>query len=75
MNFRCTVLWILFDTATVADLHQLHDALDELQDKNSEVVHSLSKQITYIRNLNSVSNLNTEILINLSILVKDNVVQ
>jgi len=66
MNFGGTVLRTLFGTATVADLHRLHEALGELQDKNSEVVHSLSKQVTYIRNLNSVTSLNTEALVNLT---------
>jgi hypothetical protein len=61
--------------ATVADLHLLHEAFGELQDKNSDFVHSLSRQVTYIRNLNSVTSLNTEALVNLSTLVKDNVVR
>jgi len=37
--------------------------------------HSLSKQVTFIRNINSVANLNTEALVNLSTIVKDNVVK
>jgi hypothetical protein len=49
--------------------------LGELQDTNFEVTHSLSKQVTLIRNLNSVAGLNTEELVNLSTLVKDNIVQ
>jgi len=73
MNFGGTVLRALFGTATVRDLHRLHEALGKLRDKNSEVVHS--KQVTYIRNLNYVTNLNTEALVNLSTIVKDNVVQ
>jgi hypothetical protein len=53
----------------------LREVLGYLQDNNSKVVHSLSKQVTYIRNLNSVNSLYTEALVNLSTLVKDNAVQ
>ena len=59
----------------MTDLHRLHEAMGELQDRNAEVAHSLSKQVTYIRNLNTVTNLNTEALVNLSSIVKDNVMQ
>jgi len=75
LNLGGTVLRTLFGTATMTDLHRLHEALGELQDKNSEVAHSLSKQVTFIRNLNTVANLNTEALVNLSSIVKDNVVK
>jgi len=75
MNLGGTVLRTLFGTATMTDLHRLHEALGELQDKNSEVAHSLSKQVTFIRNLNTVASLNTEALVNLSSIVKDNVVK
>ena len=74
MNLGGTVLRTLFGTATMTDLHRLHEALGELQDKNSEVAHSLSKQVTFIRNLNTVASLNTKALVNLSSIVKDNVV-
>jgi hypothetical protein len=75
MNLGGSVLRPLFGTATMADLHRLHEAMGELQDKNSEVAHPFSKQVTFIRNLNSVASLNTEALVNLSTLVKDNMVQ
>jgi hypothetical protein len=75
MNLGGSVLRALFGTATMTDLHRLHEAMDDLQDKNFEVAHSLSKQVTIIRNLNSVASLNTEALVNLSTLVKDNIVQ
>ena len=74
LNLGGTVLRTLFGT-TMTDLHRLHEAMGELQDRNAEVAHSLSKQVTYIRNLNTVTNLNTEALVNLSSIVKDNVVQ
>jgi len=75
LNLGGTVLRTLFGTATMTDLHRLNKALGELQDRNAEVAHSLSKQVTFIRNLNTVANLNTEALVNLSSIVKDNVVK
>ena len=51
LNLGGTVLRTLFGTATMTDLHRLHEAMGELQDRNAEVAHSLSKQVTYIRNL------------------------
>jgi hypothetical protein len=41
-----TILRMLFGTATLADLNNLHSTLDELKDKNSDLVHSLSSQVT-----------------------------
>jgi hypothetical protein len=75
MNFEVSVLRALFGTATMADLHRLHEAMGELQDKNSEVAHSVSKQVTLIRILNSVASLNSEALVNLCTIVKDNIAQ
>jgi hypothetical protein len=75
MNLGGSVLRALFGTATMADLHRLHEAMGELEDKNSEVAHYLSKQVTFIRNLNSFASLNNEALVNLSTLVKDNMLQ
>ena len=41
-----TILRTMFGTATLADLSKLHNTLDELKDKNSDIVHSLSNQVT-----------------------------
>jgi len=47
MNLRGTVLRTLFGTATVADLHKLHQTFEQLMSRNAAVVHSLSNQVTY----------------------------
>jgi len=39
----------LFGTATLTDLHSLHETLDELKSGDSDVAHSLSSQISYIK--------------------------
>jgi len=43
----------LFGTKTVSDPHSLHETLDELKSKDSDIAHSLSSQISYIKNLES----------------------
>jgi hypothetical protein len=55
LSFGGTILKALFGTATIADVHQLHKTLDNLQSRNSDIVHSLADQVTYIRKLNSIT--------------------
>lgn len=66
VNFGGTVLKSLFGVATGADIHLLHDTLNDLQSSNSDVVHSLSNQITYIKKLDSATKLNANAIANLS---------
>jgi tetrahydromethanopterin S-methyltransferase subunit B len=49
INFGGNVLKFLFGTAVVTDVHQLHESLDELQSRNSDLVYSLCDQLTYIK--------------------------
>jgi hypothetical protein len=69
-----TILWTLFGTATLADLNNLHNTLDELKDKNSDLVHSLSNQVTYVRKLVTVTGINSQAIANTTTLIKDNLV-
>jgi hypothetical protein len=48
LNLGGTVLKTLFGTATIADVSLLHDTLDELKSRNSEIVHSVANQLTYV---------------------------
>jgi len=41
------ILKTIFETATVSDIHELHGLLD-LQNRNSDIVHSLANQLTYV---------------------------
>jgi len=63
----------LFGTATLADLNKLHNTLDELKDKNSDVVHSLSNQVT-VKKLDIVMEINSQAIANFTTVIKDNVV-
>ena len=49
ISLRGTVLKALFGTAMIADVHQLHKTLDNLQSRNSDIVHSLADQVIYIK--------------------------
>ena len=46
INFGGSILRTLFGTATVSDIRQLRDTLHELQHQNSDIIHSLSNQVT-----------------------------
>ena len=49
INVGGTILKSLFGIATVNDLHELHNMLDSLHTSTSDIVHSLTNQVTYIK--------------------------
>ena len=65
----------LFGTATLTDLHSLHETLDELKYRGLDIAHSLSSQISYIKNLDSTVKINAAGIPNLSNIIKDIVIQ
>jgi hypothetical protein len=65
----------LFGTATTADLLSLHRTLNDLQEKQVDVTHSLSSQLTYIKRLGSLTEASADAKANLSLIVKNAVVQ
>jgi hypothetical protein len=75
VGFGGTALKFLFGTATQADVRSLHSALNELQSKNSDIVHSLSHQVTYIRQLDTITRMNPNAIANLSAIVKNNMIR
>ena len=75
VNFGGSILKTLFETATIADVQQLHDTINDLQLQNSDITHSLSNQLTYVKRLSTATELNAEAIANLSSIVKDNIIQ
>ena len=71
INVGGTILKSLFGTATVNDLHELHNTLDSLQTSTSDVVHSLTDQVTYIKKLGTMARVNAHAIANWSSIVKD----
>jgi len=61
-------------TRRVKLYNKLHNTLDELEDKNSDLVHSLSNQVTYVKKLDTVIGINSQAIANLTSVIKDNVV-
>ena len=55
VNFGVSILKTLFGTAIIADIQQLHDTLNDLQLHNSDITHSLSNQLTYIKRLSTAN--------------------
>ena len=75
MNLGGTVLKTLFGTATMSDICQLHDILEELKSGDTDIVHSLSKQLTCIKKLGATSEINIDAIADLSSIVKDNIIK
>jgi hypothetical protein len=49
------VLKHIFGNATVADIHSIHEALDELRQRNSDISHSVSNQLTFVKDSGKVN--------------------
>ena len=58
-------------TATASDIHLLHDVLNELKFENSDILHSLANQFTYVKKLNTAVEIDTAAIANLSSIIKD----
>jgi hypothetical protein len=56
-------------------MHKLHDAFEILDSKNSDLVHSLNDQLTYVKKLDTVTLAYAVAIANLSSIVKDNIVK
>ena len=66
VNFGGDILKTLFGTATIADIKQLNDTLNDLQLQNSDITHSLSNQLTYVKKLGPATEVNAKAIANLS---------
>jgi cell division protein FtsB len=71
INLGGTVLRTPFGTATVADIFQIQESIETLKRNNGDIAHSLLNQVTYIKNLDTFSRVNTEAIANMSKVVKD----
>ena len=48
----------IFGTATLDDVEELQETFDLLQNKNADIVHSLSDQLTYVKKLDNMNRIN-----------------
>ena len=70
VNVVGSVFKTLFGVATVIDLDQLHDSVNKLHDTQSDLVHSVNEQLTYLRSLDSLVKFNSKSVKSLSENVK-----
>ena len=63
----------LFGTGRDSDIHLLHDVINDLQHKNTDITHSLSNQLTYVEDLSTTMKINSDAIRNLSNVIKENI--
>jgi len=44
----------------------VHDVVNDLQQRNADIVHSLANQLTFVKDLSTTSKINAEAIANLS---------
>jgi hypothetical protein len=75
LDYGGTILKTLFGAATISDINSFHDVINDLQVKNLDISHSLSSQLTYVKDLSTTTKINSEAITNLSSVIKDNIIQ
>jgi len=66
-----TLLGIAIDS----DVHLLHDVVNDLHQRNVDIVHSLANQLTYVKVLSTTTKINAEAIAKLSTILRDQVIQ
>jgi len=66
LNIGGKILKTLFGTSIDSDLHLLHDVVNELHQRNIDIVHSLANQLTYVKDLSTTTKINADAIANLS---------
>jgi hypothetical protein len=59
----------------MSDLHALHETLNELEIKNKDITHSLENQVTFVRKLDRNIRLNSDAILNLSSILRQEMIQ
>ena len=71
LNVGGSFLKVLFGTATVTDLADLHSTVDARSQKQGEVVHALNHQLTYIKQMDATVRTVHETIANWSMIFRD----
>jgi hypothetical protein len=74
INLGGHALKMIFGTATISDIHELHKVFEDLQ-RNADIAHSLANQLTYAKELDTVTAIHTESIVNLSSVLKDSLIR
>ena len=62
-------------TATDSDVHLLHDVVNDLHQRNADIVHSLANQLTYVKDLSTTTKVNADAIVSLSTILRDQIIQ
>ena len=62
----------IFGTATVTDIRSTHEVVEELRQRNSDIPHSVSSQLIYVKDSGKIK---AEAIANFSSVVKDQVIR
>jgi len=65
----------LFGTSIDFDVHLLHDVVNDLHQRNIDIVHSLANQLTYVKDLSTTTKINADAIANLSEFLSDQFIQ
>jgi hypothetical protein len=60
LNAAGSVFKFLFGTATMADISNLHNTVQDLHHKQDEIVHSVNDQLTYLKSLDTTVKFDTK---------------
>ena len=66
-----SMLKLAFGTATLLDVETLHETVDEMHRTEGNIIHSVNRQMTYLKTLDSAVKFNTEAVETLSEKVKN----
>jgi hypothetical protein len=71
LNVGGSFLKVLFGTATVGDLADLHSTVDSMSHKQGEIIHAVNHQLTYIKQMDATVKTDHEAIANWSYILKD----
>ena len=75
INIGCKNLKTLFGTAIDSDVNLLHEVVNDLHQRNADIVHSLANQLTYVEDLSTTTKVNADAIANLSTILRDQVIR
>jgi len=75
INIGGKILKTLFGTSIDSDVHLLHDVVNDLHQRNIDIVHSLANQLTYVKDLSTTTKINADAIANLSEFLSDQFIQ
>jgi hypothetical protein len=70
-----SILKTVFGTATVTDMHLLHDLLNDMRLQEADMPHAVDNQLTYVKELGPTTRINANAIAKMSTIMRDNIIQ